>query len=107
MTMNRESMAEALMKTFEMSYPDSYQFVDVFFQELGNALIEDGQLKLANLGSFHVRSKAKRIGRNPKTGETHEISARKAVSFTVSPTLKAKMNQDTGAKQAKVDDVLS
>ena len=94
MTMNKAKIAEELMKTFEISQPESYQFVDVFFQELCNALVDDGQLKLANLGSFHVRAKAKRLGRNPKTGESHEISARKTISFIMSPKLKAKMNQD-------------
>lgn len=94
MTMTKAKIAEFLISQFKMDYNDSYHFVDVFFQDLGNALVEEHQLKLANLGSFHVIAKKSRPGRNPKTGEAHEISARNSVSFTVSPTLKARMNQD-------------
>ena len=93
MTVTKAKIAEHLVEHFHLDYPESYRFVSVFFETLGDALVENQQLKLAHLGSFHVIAKGKRPGRNPKTGELYEISARNAVSFTVSATLKKKMNQ--------------
>jgi len=99
MTMTRARIAEHLWEQFGIDYDLGYQFVDVFFEELSHALVQDRQLKLASLGSFRVISKAKRQGRNPRTGEPYDISARNVVSFAASPKLKAMLNQETVSKQ--------
>lgn len=93
MTMTKAKMTELLLERFEMRYDECYRFVDIFFKELSDAIISEHELKLAGLGSFHVLSKKSRPGRNPKTGESHEVSARKSVSFTLSPKLKEKLLQ--------------
>lgn len=93
MTMTKAKMTELLLERFEIRYDECYRFVDMFFKELTDAVVAEHELKLAGLGSFHVLAKKSRPGRNPKTGEPYEVSARKSVSFTLSPKLKEKLLQ--------------
>jgi len=66
--------------------------VDTFFEVLKEALVQTEKLKIAGFGTFLIRNKDARMGRNPQTGEPLEISARRVLSFKASDQLKEKMN---------------
>src|ERR1700676_3399925 len=68
-TITRAQLAEAVYSEVGLSRNDSAQLVDVILDEISQALIKDEMVKLSSFGSFQVRAKGKRIGRNPKTGE--------------------------------------
>jgi len=60
-----------------------------FFEEIRDALAKGRSVKLSGFGNFQVRNKPARPGRNPKTGETIPIAARRVVTFHASQKLKA------------------
>jgi integration host factor subunit alpha len=67
------------------------QLVDAFFEEIILALAKGDGVKFAGLGSFRIRSKKARPGRNPKTGVSTLISSRNVVLFQASEKLKSKL----------------
>ncbi|MDQ8038869.1 MAG: HU family DNA-binding protein [Rickettsiella sp.] len=69
------------------------QLTDAFFDEISAALENGESVKFSGLGSFRVRNKRARPGRNPKTGVTTQISSRKVVLFQASQKLKAKLKK--------------
>jgi integration host factor subunit alpha len=60
--------------------------------EVNNALVENNEVKISSFGTFRVKSKKARVGRNPKTKKEVPITARKVVSFYVSNILKKRIN---------------
>ena len=76
--------------------PSSYasKFLDDIISILISGIKRDRILKIGKFGSFSLFSKNKRIGRNPKNNEEHEISERKIVSFKASSYLKNKINKN-------------
>lgn len=92
-TVTRAQLAESIYQEVGLSRNDSAQFVDDILEELSLALIANGTAKLSSFGSFQVRSKGERIGRNPKTGEEVPIKPRKVLIFRASHVLKDKINR--------------
>ncbi len=74
------------------SNAEASAMVDTFFEVLKEALVQTEKLKIAGFGTFLIRNKDARMGRNPQTGEPLEISARRVLSFKASDQLKEKMN---------------
>ena len=91
-TVTRAQLAEAVYQEVGLSRNDSAQLVDVILEEISQALIKDEMVKLSSFGSFQVRNKAQRIGRNPKTGEEVPILPRRVLVFRASHVLKDKIN---------------
>ena len=102
-TVTRAQLAEAVYQEVGLSRNDSAQLVDVILEEISQALIKDEMVKLSSFGSFQVRAKGQRVGRNPKTGEEVPILPRRVLVFRASHVLKDKINRAlTGtAKTAK------
>ena len=75
-----------------MSRNESAALVDSVFNEILNSLIVGNDVKISSFGTFVVRNKRERIGRNPKTGEEVPITARSVVTFRASNVLKSKVN---------------
>jgi integration host factor subunit alpha len=75
-----------------LSRKDASKVLDGFFEEVGEALDRGEPVKLQSFGTFNVRSKRGRVGRNPKTGEEAPISPRKVLTFKASPVLVARVN---------------
>lgn len=75
--------------------------VDDFIEEIIATLAVGQTIKLRNFGSFNVRAKKSRPGRNPRTGAAALILARKVVTFKAAPALKAAMNGETLAKRSE------
>ena len=92
-TITRAQLAEAVYSEVGLSRNDSAQLVDVILDEISQALIKDEMVKLSSFGSFQVRSKGERIGRNPKTGEEVPIKPRRVLIFRASHVLKDKINR--------------
>ncbi len=95
-TVTRAQLAEAVYQEVGISRNESAQMVDVILEMLSQALIEDQMVKLSSFGSFQVRSKGERVGRNPKTGEEVPIKPRRVLVFRASHVLKDKINRALG-----------
>ena len=87
-TTTRAKLVNAVQEQAGFSKRQSAAFVDAVFEMIGEAMEEGEDVKLPRFGTFRVRHKTTRIGRNPKTSEVVEISARKVVTFKASQGLK-------------------
>jgi len=91
-TLTRADLAEAVYQEVGLSRSESAQLVDTILTEIGDSLIEDGIVKISSFGTFSVRRKGQRIGRNPKTGEEVPILPRRVLVFRPSQVLKDRIN---------------
>ena len=91
-TTTRSSLSEAVFKNVGLSRNESSNLVDSVFGEILSSLIKGDDVKISSFGTFIVREKKERIGRNPKTGEEVPITARSVVTFRASNVLKSKVN---------------
>lgn len=80
-TLTKADMVEHLMNKLSLSKQESRKLVDDFFAEITKNLAHGREVKLSGFGNFYLNDKSARPGRNPKTGELVEISARRVVSF--------------------------
>lgn len=94
-TLTKAAITEHLYHSVNISRDDSKQFVEDFFEEIRAALASGEAVKLSGFGSFELRDKAERPGRNPKTGEEIPISARRVVTFRSGQNLRLSMEQLT------------
>ena len=91
-TTTRSTLSEAVFKNVGLSRNESANLVDTVFSEILTSLIKGDDVKISSFGTFIVRDKKERIGRNPKTGEEVPITARSVVTFRASNVLKSKVN---------------
>ena len=91
-TTTRSTLSEAVFKNVGLSRNESASLVDSVFSEILTSLIKGDDVKISSFGTFIVREKKERIGRNPKTGEEVPITARSVVTFRASNVLKSKVN---------------
>ena len=96
-------MAESLFNELGLSRKDGRELVDLLVEELAASLAAAEQVKLSGFGNFELRDKDERPGRNPKTGESISVSARRVVTFKSGPTLKARL--ETYAGPGNNDDI--
>ncbi|NRA91052.1 MAG: integration host factor subunit alpha [Simkaniaceae bacterium] len=89
-TLTRNEISEKLSREIGVPKQQASLILDTALNEMIESLAKEGELKLSAFGSFSVRQKNDRIGRNPKTGVEAVITPRKAVSFKASNTLKEK-----------------
>ena len=90
-TITKADLADYLYEKVGLNKREAKEFVDLFFEELRNALISEEPIKLTGFGNFEVRKKSERPGRNPKTGQQIPVTARKVVTFHASQKLKERM----------------
>ena len=91
-TTTRSTLSEAVFKNVGLSRNESANLVDSVFGEILKSLIQGDDVKISSFGTFVVRKKKERIGRNPKTGQEVPITARSVVTFRASNVLKSKVN---------------
>jgi len=96
-TTTRSTLSEAVFKNVGLSRNESSTLVDSVFNEILKNLISGVDVKISSFGTFIVRSKKERIGRNPKTGEEVPITARNVVTFRASNVLKSKVDSKNKA----------
>lgn len=94
-TITRADLAESVYEQVGLSRNESSDLVEVVLDEIMTALIAGDNVKLSSFGSFSVREKGERIGRNPKTGVEVPILPRKVLVFRASHVLKDKINGAT------------
>ena len=80
-TVTRSDFANRLRERFGLTTADAYKMVDVVFDEIRDALINGEEVKFAGFGTFKILEKSARMGRNPKTGASAIISARRVATF--------------------------
>jgi integration host factor subunit alpha len=91
-TVTRADLCEAVYQTVGLSRTESADLVELVLDEICGAIVRGEAVKLSSFGSFLVRNKGERIGRNPKTGEEVPISPRRVMVFKPSNVLKQKIN---------------
>ena len=99
-TVTRADLAEVVYQRVGLSRTVSAELVQSVLDEICDAAERGETVKLSGFGSFVVRSKGKRIGRNPKTGVEVPILPRRVMVFKPSNVLKAKINGRDGAKES-------
>jgi integration host factor subunit alpha len=92
-TISRAHLAEAVYQEVGLSRNESAELVDTVLDEVSNALVRGESVKISSFGSFLVRMKGERIGRNPKTGEEVPIKPRRVLVFRASHVLKDRVNK--------------
>jgi len=96
MALTKAEVAEHLFEKVGLSKRDAKDMVEVFFEEIRETLESGEQVKLSGFGNFDLRVKSERPGRNPKTGEDIQISARKVVTFRPGQKLKSRVEDGNG-----------
>lgn len=92
-TITRADLGDAVYQTVGLSRNESAKLVEQVLDEVVDALIRGEAVKLSSFGSFMVRKKGQRIGRNPKTGQEVPILPRRVLVFRASNLLKAHINK--------------
>ncbi|MCZ4280126.1 integration host factor subunit alpha [Kiloniella laminariae] len=91
-TITRADLSEAVYQEVGLSRNESAELVESVLNEISETLIKGDTVKISSFGSFAVREKGERIGRNPKTGEEVPILPRRVLVFRASHVLKNKIN---------------
>ena len=103
-TTTRSTLSEAVFKNVGLSRNESSALVDSVFNEILKSLIDGDDVKISSFGTFIVRNKKERIGRNPKTGEEVPITARSVVTFRASNVLKSRVNSKNKVKKTEISE---
>ena len=91
-TITRAELSEAVYQRIGLSRTDSAELVELVLREISDTLAAGETVKLSSFGSFLVRDKGARVGRNPKTGIEVPIEPRRVLSFKPSNILKQRIN---------------
>jgi integration host factor subunit alpha len=91
-TVTRAQLSEAVYQEVGLSRNESADLVETVLKEIADALARGENVKISSFGSFFVRNKGQRIGRNPKTGEEVPINPRRVLVFRASHVLKDRVN---------------
>lgn len=91
MAITKACFAENISNRIGFTQVESKEIVDLFFDTIKDSLECGEQVKISGLGKFKLIDKRSRPGRNPKTGESVPVSARRVVAFHSSPQLKARV----------------
>ena len=90
-TLTRMDLSEAVFREVGLSRNESSDLVERVIELMSDALVDGGKVKISSFGTFSVRAKAERIGRNPKTGEEVPITPRRVRSFRPSHLMKERV----------------
>ena len=97
-TLTRMDLSEAVFREVGLSRNESAELVESVLTEMSNALVRGESVKISSFGTFSVRSKTGRVGRNPKTGEEVPITPRRVLSFRPSHLMKERVNAGNTAR---------
>ena len=93
-TVTRADLAEAVYRRVGLSRHESAELVESVLREISDTIARGENIKLSSFGSFIVRSKGERVGRNPKTGVEVPITPRRVMMFKPSNILRARINHE-------------
>ncbi len=91
-TITRVDVAETIYEEVGLSRKDSGEILDMVMDEITQSLSRGDEVKLSSFGTFSLRDKKERIGRNPKTGVEAVVSKRRVISFKPSQNLRKSIN---------------
>ena len=97
-TLTRADLAEALVEKIGLPRNESQDMVEIILKEISDSLAKGEPVKLSSFGSFGIRSKGERIGRNPKTGQEVPITPRRVLVFKPSNIMKETINDQLSKK---------
>ncbi len=95
-TITRSQLSEAVYQEVGLSRNESAELLESVLSEMSQALAGGETVKISSFGSFSVREKGQRVGRNPKTGEEVPIMPRRVLVFRPSQLLKSRINKAAG-----------
>ena len=94
--LTKAQLAQMLFEQIGLNKRESKDTIDAFFNLVAVSLVEGNDVKITGFGNFQIRTKAPRPGRNPRTGETVPIRARRVVTFHASYKLKEQIKDENG-----------
>ena len=103
-TLTRADLSNAVYREIGLSLSESGNLVDAFIEEISGAMERGEQVKLSSFGTFKLRHKKQRIGRNPKTCVEVPITPRTVLTFNASNILKRKVNEKLGGEADSKDE---
>ena len=92
-TVTRADLCEAVYQTVGLSRTESADLVELVLDEISGCIVRGESVKLSSFGSFVVRNKGERVGRNPKTGVEVPITPRRVLIFRASQALRDKVSK--------------
>lgn len=101
MAISKADLVDHLFKVLGINKREAREIVDLLFEEVCHALEQGQGVKLSGFGTFSLRDKNARPGRNPKTGEEIAITARRVVTFRAGEKLKSRVADHEGAEQTQ------
>lgn len=99
-TLTRADLAEAVFQKVGLPRNESAEIVELVLREIISSLERGNPVKLSSFGSFGIRQKGERVGRNPKTGEEVPITPRRVLVFRASNIMKQRINDALTRRKA-------
>lgn len=99
-TLTRAHLAEAVVRKVGLPRNESQEIVELVLGQISGSLSHGESVKLSSFGSFGIRQKGQRVGRNPKTGEEVPITPRRVLVFRPSNIMKDRINAGLGRRKA-------
>lgn len=96
MAITKADIAEHLFSSLGLNKREAKEVVELFFEEIRQALESGEMVKLSGFGNFMLRDKSQRPGRNPKTGKEVPVTARRVVTFRAGQKLKSRVEKYAG-----------
>ncbi len=90
-TLTRMDLSEAVFREVGLSRNESADLVEAVLKHMSDALVDGEQVKISSFGTFSIRDKSARIGRNPKTGQEVPIQPRRVLTFRPSHLMKERV----------------
>jgi integration host factor subunit alpha len=101
-TLTRADLSNSVYEQIGLSLQECNALVDSVIEEVSVALEQGSSVKISSFGTFGLRNKKQRMGRNPKTGVEVPITSRTVLSFNASNLLKAKVNNNLVGKNVEL-----
>ena len=98
MTITKDSLVQMVHNEIGLNKREAKDLIESFFEEIKKSLENGNDIRLSGFGNFHLRDKAPRPGRNPKTGIEVTISSRRVVTFKSGLKLKSKLEGYDGSE---------
>jgi integration host factor subunit alpha len=99
-TLTRADLAEMVVQKVGLPRNESQEMVELVIKVLSDRLAEGEAVKLSSFGSFNIRQKGERVGRNPKTGKEVPITPRRVLVFRPSNIMKDRINAGLARRRA-------
>ena len=96
--LTKADLAEMLFEELGLNKREAREIVEMFYVEISEALERNDNVKISGFGNFELKDKKSRPGRNPKTGEEVDISARRVVTFKPGQKLRARVDTYAGGE---------